>query len=199
MLGGRNLSLSTAIPSPGTVVRRWAPLIAVVAVAALVFTVIGWSDGAPATVGPGATEQGQGADVGEKTPVYWPWEETQLWSVPTPAPTRVSTALATPTLLPAAAASYVINPATAGNASVRWTFEETTAAPLSTEFELKFTDGLSRAAVSITVYLETRPTAPTAAVTFILYWDAGTFAPAGITVQTMQVLVQTCTSIGHCP
>jgi hypothetical protein len=179
--------------------RSWLGLAAVVAAVALAVTAIGWSAAVPATIGPGSTEQGQGADVGEKTTTYWLWQAAQLWHVPTPVPVKLSTTVTTPTLLAAAASSYVINPATAANTSVRWTFEETTAAPTSTELELRFTDGLTRAAVVITVYLETRTTPPVAPLTFLIYWDAGAYAPSGITVQTMQVLVQACTSVGHCP
>jgi hypothetical protein len=177
----------------------WAVWAAALAALSLTATVVGWTEGAPATIGPGTTETAQGADVGEKTPAYWLWEATQLWHIPKPTPTALSTTPALPTLLTAASGSYDINSATAGNTSVRWSFQETTAAPRSTELELRFTDGLSHNAAVLTVYIETRATAPTVALTFLLYWDAGTFAPAGITVQTMQVLVQGCPSVGHCP
>jgi len=164
----------------------------------LTSTVVGWSFAAPATVGPGATEHGQGADVGERTPAYWVWEAAQILAMPAP-PALLSTSSAAPTVLPAASTSYRMNPATAGNTSVRWEFHETTATPTSTELELRFTDGLTRAATTITVYLETQPTALGATLTFFVYWDAGAFGTSGVTVQTMQVNVLVCTGIGHCP
>ncbi len=171
-----------------------------VAVGLLVsFVWFGLGGAAPATVGPGATEQGQGADVGEATPTYWVWASTQIWHIPTPVPGAASVTAAIPTLLPVTSASYRINPSTAGNVSVRWSFTESTTGSLATELELRFTDGLSRPAVLETVYLETQATHPTAALTFTLYWDAGSFGPSGVTIQTMQVDVLVCTSVGHCP
>jgi hypothetical protein len=172
---------------------------AVVAGTLLAATFLGWGFAAPATIGSGTPEQAQGADVGEKTPTYWVWEGTQRWMIPTPVPALLSSVVTVPTVLPATAATYAINAATAANTSVRWTFQETVAAPTSTELELRFTAGLSRAAVTITVYLETRSTGLTGALLFTLFWDAGPFAPTGITVQTMQVTVQACASVGHCP
>jgi hypothetical protein len=179
--------------------HRGAVGVALFAALLLSSGVIGWTLGAPATVGPGTTEQAQGVDVGEQTPAYWVWEAAQIWSIPAPLPTLLSTVSGTPTLLPAASGNLRINPATAGNTSVRWGFTETTSAPGSTELELRFTDGLTRAAVMITVYLETRPGALAAALSFFTYWDAGSFGPTGITVQTLQVDVLVCTGIGHCP
>jgi hypothetical protein len=104
-----------------------------------------------------------------------------------------------PTLLSAASGSYRIDAATAGNTSVRWEFQETTGVPGSTELELRFTDGLTRAASSITVYLESRAGTLGAPLTFYLYWDAGAFGPTGVTVETMHVDVLVCAGIGHCP
>jgi hypothetical protein len=177
---------------------RWVGVaLAVVALVALLS--VGWSLGAPATIGPGSTEQGQGADVGEQTPGYWAWEAAQIWNIPSPVPGAVSGTSTAPTVLPAATASFRIDPAKAGNVSVRWEFQETTAAPVSTELELRFTDGLSQTAVHVTVYLETRAAAIGAALVFYLYWDAGAYGPSGVNVQTMQVTVLVCTAVGHCP
>jgi hypothetical protein len=178
---------------------RFGPGIFLVLSLILASTVVGWSLGAPATVGPGTTEQGQGADVGEQTPAYWEWEAAQIWSMPTPVPGLVSTSSPAPTVLAATSSSYRINSATAGNTSVRWEFLEKTTAPSSTELELRFTDGLTRSATSTTVYLETGPGTLGAQLTFFLYWDAGSFGPSGVTIQTMHVDVLVCTGIGHCP
>ncbi|MGA8275884.1 MAG: hypothetical protein WB789_10200 [Thermoplasmata archaeon] len=173
--------------------------ILVVLALVLASTVAGWSLGAPASVGPGTAEQGQGADVGEQSPAYWGWEAAQIWGMPAPVPTLLSTGSSAPTVLAAASSSYRINSATAANTSVRWEFLETTAAPGSTELELRFVDGLTRAASSVTVYLETRPGTLAVDLTFLIYWDAGAFGPSGVTVQTMHVTVLVCTGIGRCP
>ncbi|MGP8072212.1 MAG: hypothetical protein ACLPZM_03675 [Thermoplasmata archaeon] len=160
---------------------------------------VGTGVAAPATIGPGPAETGQGADIGQASLAYWVWQATQLWAIPTPVPTTLSTTATTPTVLSATASSYTINAATAKDQSVRWEFEETTTAPASTELELRFLDGLTRTAVAVRIYLETRATAPAAALDFLLYWDAGAFAPGAVTIATMQVDVLACTSVGHCP
>ncbi|MGA8664959.1 MAG: hypothetical protein WB809_07860 [Thermoplasmata archaeon] len=164
-----------------------------------VVLLIGAGIAAPAQLTTGPVETGQGADVGQQGLVYWVWLATQLWGIPTPAPTVLSTAVGAPTLLPAAGASFTINAATSTDPSVRWEFQETTAAPVSTELELRFLDGLTHAAVAIRVYLETRATPPLAVLDFYLYWDAGTFAPGAVTVATMQVDVLACSAVGTCP
>jgi hypothetical protein len=179
-------------------VRFVAALLLLVAVVAT-FALVAGSLGAPATVGPGTPEVAQGADVGEQTPAYWAWEAAQIWNIPSALPTALSTVARTPTVLAAATSSYRINPSVAGNASVRWEFLETTTAPGSTELELRFTDGLTRPAATITVYLETRPGTLFAALDYFVYWDAGAFGPSGVTVQTMHVVVLVCTSVGICP
>lgn len=196
---GVSLSVPSSRPARVASTRRWVVVSVSVTALLLAVTFVGWTQAAPATVGPGTTEQGQGADVGERTTAYWLWEGAQLWHIPNPSPSVLSTTATLPTVLPAGSGTFSINAATATNTSVRWTFEETTAAPPSTELELRFIDGLTRTAAIITVYLETRTTAPTAPLAFILYWDAGAFAPTGITIQTMQVTVQACSSLGHCP
>ncbi|MCI4366052.1 MAG: hypothetical protein L3K10_08390 [Thermoplasmata archaeon] len=162
-------------------------------------TLVGWSTAAPSAVLQGPPEQGEGADVGESTPGYWLWQATQVWHVPNPVPPLLSSNPLLPTVLPGTAASDTLNPATAGNSSVRWTFSETTTVSPSKELELRFTDGLARPATLVTVYLETQLFPPLAPLAYTLYWDAGPFGPTGITVETMQVDVLVCTSIGVCP
>lgn len=186
-------------PTPAAASRGPWAWWGVVAATLLIGAFCGGVLGAGSQIGPGTTEQAQGADVGEAGPTYWVWAATQLDVVPTPVPGAVSTAVAAPTLLPTASTSYRIDAATAGNTSVRWEFTEETTAPKSTELELRFTAGLSKTAAHITVYFETRPTAPTAALIFYAYWDAGAFSPASLSIETMQVDVLVCTAIGVCP
>jgi hypothetical protein len=154
---------------------------------------------APAQVTYGATEQGGGADAGATVLTYWTWAATQIWGMPAPLPTAASNKVAAPTVLPAAGTSYRTGPATSGNTSVRWEFSETTAAPGGKEIELRFTVGLSAASVSFRLYIETQGAPPTTAQTYYFYWDASTFAPARLTVETMQVTALACTAIGVCP
>ena len=157
----------------------------------------GW--GAPAQILPGPTETGGGADVGEQGLAYWVWEATQVWKLPATVPPALSATAGTPTRLPPAGSSFTINPASSGATGVRWEFEETTAAPVSTELELRFIDGLSGPAVDRTVYLETQTAVPRGGLVFYLFWDAGTGTPSAITIDTMQVAVLACPAVGNCP
>jgi hypothetical protein len=179
--------------------RRQIALFAGLAAALLVSVALGSVLAASATFTAGSAEQGQGAYVSESGQTYWAWRATQLLTVPTPVPGAVSLLAAHPTVLPAASTDYMIDHGTVGNTSVRWEFREATTAPVSTELELRFTDGLSNTAVKITGYVETRATALFFAVLFYFYWDAGTFAPTSVTVETMQATVLVCASVGVCP
>jgi len=168
---------------------------AVVAIAAL----LGATLAAPATVTSGTPEQGLGGYVGDQTPAYWPWESTYLLTIPTPVPGQVSVTVGAPTVLAARSESFTINAATAGATALRWVFDQATTVPHLTELELRFVSGLTTPAVTITVYVETRGLAPPGIFTYTFYWDAGTFAPSGITVESMVATVLACTSVGHCP
>lgn len=201
MFRGGGMSVTGPSRTASSVGRRlgWLAGTSGVAGILVVSILIGTGVAAPAQLVQGPFETGQGADVGQQSIAYWVWQATQLWGIPTPVPTALSAIVTAPTVLPAVAASFTINTATATNQSVRWTFQETTAAPISTELELRFLDGLTHAAVSLRVYLETRGTVLLGALTFELYWDAGTFAPGAVTVETMQVDVLACASVGLCP
>ncbi len=147
----------------------------------------------------GATETGGGAYVSEAPLAFWEWHETALTAVPDPAPALVSVTEAEPTRLALFGGSYAINAPTAGQTAVAWTFDETTAAPRSTELVLTFANGLSGATTPISVYVETGARAPAGTLAFVFYWDAGTFAPAGLDIETMQATTEQCAAIGNCP
>jgi hypothetical protein len=147
----------------------------------------------------GPVESGQGTDVGEQGLAYWVWEATQLNTVPTPAPAVLSTNPAAPTLLAFGGRNYAIGAVTAGAQGVRFEFQEQTTAPRSTELELRFVVGVSAAAVTIKVYVETRPFAPIRVLTYYLYWNPGTFPPTQLTIATEQATALACTAVGTCP
>ncbi len=175
---------------------RWAGVAAVVLVGSMA---LGSVLGASALFGPGSTEDGQGAYVSESTPAYWTWQETLRGTIPAPVPAAVSLAAHVPTLLPALATAYRLAPATAGNNSVRWVFQEATTTPRLTELELRFTVGVAGSTVKITAYVESATTVLGAALDFTFYWDAGTAGPTAVTVATMQATVLVCTAVGVCP
>jgi hypothetical protein len=179
--------------------RRWVVTFAFAATALFVALALGSVLAASATFGLGKSEEGQGAYVGETGLTYWQWRANAVDTIPTPVPGAVSHVVTAPTVLAGASTSYMINTGKVGNTSVRWEFRETAAAPLSREIELRFTDGLTAIAVKITAYIETRATGIFGPILFYFYWDAGTFAPGSVTVESMQVVALVCSAVGVCP
>ena len=177
----------------------WGLTVGAISIAAILGIVGGFTLGAATQVTQGTTENSQGAFVSQASQTYWLWHATILVAIPVPVPAAASTTVTAPTVLPAGGTSYTINPSTAGAESVRWQFAEQTTAPASTELEFRFVAGLNGPSSSIRIYLETQALAPFAAVTYFLYWDAGAFPPTSLTIETMQVTVLVCTSVGHCP
>jgi len=177
----------------------WGLSLAAVAVAAILGIVGGFTLGAATQVTQGPVENSQGAFVAQQGTAYWTWHATILTVIPTPAPGLASGTVGAPTRLPAGGASYVIGPSTAGAEAVRWQFTEGTTTPASTELEFRFVAGLSGPSSAIRVYLETQAAIPGFATTYFLYWDAGTFPPASLTIETMQVTVLACSAVGTCP
>ena len=183
---------------------RWrsprSATIALLVAIALTVTTFGVAAGLSTQVSLGNPETGQGSFVTEHPLPYWTWQATQLGTIPARVPGAASVVVRTPTVLPfRGGRSYTINGGLAGQTSVLWTFQQTTAAPRSTELVITFVDGLSSAASTINIYVETNARAPGATYAFTFYWDAGTFAPGSLEIETMTATVQACTAIGTCP
>lgn len=174
-------------------------LFAFAAVCSLGGAVLGGVAGASTNVTSGIAEQGAGMDVGQQSLTYWIWESVHFEVIPPRVPPAASTVAGAPTVLPRVGASYVLGPSTPGDSAFRWVFEEGAGAPQSTELELRFVAGTTNPAVHITIYVETQAIAPLGAPTYRFYWDAGTASPSSITVETLQVTVLVCASVGHCP
>jgi len=144
-------------------------------------------------------ETGSGTSVGGNNLAYWTQADADNLSTVPAGTTALSTAVGTPTTLAAAATTYTINAATTGHAAVRWNFTESTSAPTSTEFEetFKVVTGAADTVTIVTVYAETRATAPGAAVIFTILYDVGsTTAPI---LDSVLEITQQCSSVGHCP
>ena len=176
--------------------RVW---IAFVVSAATAGVVVGGVLGVSTQVALGPNENGQGAYVSEAGLAYWSWEQTHVGPIPNPVPPRVSLAKAAPSILPAGATRYAMNPAARGQPSVEWSFQEGTTTPPRTELEIRFVDGLSQPAAAFTVYVESQNAIPGGPVVFNFYWASPPFPPAFFTIETMQSSVLVCTAIGVCP
>ncbi|MFZ1024217.1 MAG: hypothetical protein WAN87_08785, partial [Thermoplasmata archaeon] len=166
---------------------------------ALTATVIGGVLGASTQFAAGPTESGEGAYVAQTGLAYWSWEQTHVGAIPNPIPARVSVAEAAPTVLPRATAGYTINPAVVGQASVEWSFQESTATPARTELEIRFVDGISQPASSVTIYVESQNAIPAGAVVYEFYWASPAYPPAFLLIESMQASVFVCSAIGACP
>lgn len=173
-------------------------LLAPLAGAVAVLAALGLAAGVATQITYGS-ETAQGAAVTEPTLAYWTWHETAVGTIPDPVPARVSAAEATPTVLPRGPRSYTINAATADDPAVAWTFDLQTTAPRSTELMLTFVDGLSAPVTTVVVYVETPARDPLLAVAITMYWDAGTFAPGQLVIETMTATAAVCTAVGNCP
>jgi hypothetical protein len=172
---------------------------AVASAVLLTTSLLGGVIGAATTLLLGPSEQGQGAYESEQTPTYWGWVATVIQAIPAVVPSAASTNVGAPTVLPRPGSSYVIDPSTAGDPAVVWQFLEGPTTPPSTELEVRFVATLGQPTIIITVYLETQTVIPPRTPGYDLYWDAGTFAPATITVDAMRVTVLACSSLGTCP
>jgi hypothetical protein len=171
----------------------------VVLIVAAVFASLGIAAAVGTQITPGPTETGQGAYVTEHALPYWVWHETALTTIPPFVPGRVSTTVTAPSVLPRGAASYTINAGVAGQTAIAWTFDETAGAPRLTEIAITFLDGLTPPATSVTIYVETNFAAPPGTVAYVFYWDAGTFTPGGLDIETMTATALACPAIGTCP
>ncbi|MCI4363884.1 MAG: hypothetical protein L3K13_06255 [Thermoplasmata archaeon] len=176
--------------------RRWPALGGIVL---LLGVLLGYSAAGSLTV-LHANETGEGAYAAETTVNGWTWLGVSYWTVPNPAPTQLSHTVGTPTVLGGASASYSVNAATAGHAALSWNYTEQALLPISTEFEFTFKVGTSALpSVSIVkAYIETQ-FLHLFALNFDLFFDLGTGSSTSLPIDTIQLTVQQCSSIGTCP
>jgi len=178
--------------------RRTVWIATAVAMAAVIG---GWTVAASFSVQNGNTETGGGAYHGTSALTYWTESSVGVGSQPSPLPTALSTTVATPTVLAAAAANYAVNAPTATDVVHFWKFTESAGAPVSTELELQFTvsTGAVPVITQVTAYVETQATSPGAAIVFVLYYDLGSPSAGTITLNSVTEISQGCTAVGTCP
>jgi len=141
-----------------------------------------------------------GSEVSE-TNLGW-WTEWGLYTgtIPATVPPAGGSTAATPVVLAGTDTSYTIGTAVAGHQAVVFVFNESTAAPASTEIEIAFTVGIGGAAsTTTTVYMESQATIPTASLTFDFYFDSGTTTATAIIVTSLGQVSQSCSAVGSCP
>lgn len=146
------------------------------------------------------SETGQGVYASQSTVNGWTFLGLSRWSVPTPAPARLSSTVGAPTVLGGASGSYAMNAPTAGDPAVSWNYTEAALLPISTEYEFTVKVGTSGTGGTTTlkVYAETQLLHLTA-LSWEFFYDLGTGSSTALPIDTIQITVQTCTSIGTCP
>jgi hypothetical protein len=122
--------------------------------------------------------------------------------IPTPPPATVlSQTQATPTVLPASSTNFTLTASTAGDIALDWSYNETNAVAVNTEFELQFlvhyTSGGTPTTFRLTVFIESQSTKPATNVTFDIFWDTG--ATTGIVFTDESDVIQHCAAVNKCP
>ena len=150
---------------------------------------------AAVTIKSGSPNLGTGNHGSGSILAWWTLTGFVVTTIPSTVPSAASTAVGSPTILPAAGTSYVANTATAGHTALEFQIQETTSAPASTEVEISFTVTVGSTTTTVTVFVESQASPPTSAQTFNFYYDAGT----GTTIKNEQEVGQVCSSVGTCP
>lgn len=184
---------------PRSARRRWrlsAPAVFVVGVLALSAVVAG-----AAFQVTHSSETASGTQNAADFLTHFPTVGTAFTATPLPVPALLSSTAGAPTLLPAAAASWMLNTGVAGHEAWDWGFSETVGIATSTEIELRFQVtyevGATTLSYSATAYVETQAAAIGANLAFTVYWDGG--ATTGVTVLSQLEISQVCGSVGACP
>lgn len=145
-------------------------------------------------------ETAQGVYASQSTVTGWTFLGLSRGTIPTPAPSRLSSTVGSPTVLAGASGAYTVNGATAGDPAVSWNYTEATLLPVSTEYEFTVKVGTASlgSTTTLKVYAETQ-TIHLSALNWELFFDLGTGSSTALPIDTLQITVQTCTSIGLCP
>jgi hypothetical protein len=130
------------------------------------------------------------------------WTETAVAELTNPGgTTTVSTAVGTPTRLSAGTTNYLLDTGATGDNSVVFNFTEQTNVTHNVEIELTFTVGTQTGStVTVTAYVETQATVPTAPVAYSFYYDLGTTAGTStVLISVADQTSQACSHVGTCP
>jgi hypothetical protein len=153
------------------------------------------------TFGPGRVESALGEHHAAAAPGQWVMVSVLPATTPVPAPRQLSHTVTAPTRLSRFARSYLLDPGTAGNFALEWTFNETNPATANQEWEVAFYAGYTSGGVphafSTSVYFETQAASPAATLLFTLVWDSG--ATTGIVISSELEVAQPCSAVGTCP
>lgn len=131
----------------------------------------------------------------------WQTTTAQPALTPAPLPALLSLVAATPTPLPAGAATYLLGAGTVGHEALEWQFTEEVGLATGLEIELGFQihDTIAGVAhtATITAYLETSAAPVGAAHVYSLYFDST--AITGVVFVSEYELAQGCAAVGACP
>jgi hypothetical protein len=177
--------------------RRFWTLVTVLA--ALLFSVSAVA--AAMVISNSRLEVAEGTEHLGQAPSTWTFVSASLGATPTPAPVRVSLAVAAPTRLPLTTAQYLVNRGASGRTAGAWAFNESTKVAANQEWvinlQVHYTRGGVARVFATAIYIETQATAPAGTLTMTFYWDGGPFA--GVVLNSEFELSQPCPAIGNCP
>lgn len=195
---------STAVsPRPVPLVmssRRRRRVAAITLAAVLLLGAVGYAFGAATVAHLSQTANGESVTTTSLT--YWYLRSLATTTIPGTVPTLVSTAVASPTLLPGSGGSYRINAATAGDPAVVAGIKETNAALTNAELELVITVSIGGTPATSTIhaYVKTQGMAPgPAGFVYLFYFDSGTISFSGATITSVTETNYHCSSVGSCP
>jgi hypothetical protein len=151
------------------------------------------------TVTDGAALAGGGQYHATNAIAWWTESDVGVSIQPTPLPATLSAVVGTPTVLAAAATSYGVNAAVAGDIGQYWKFLEAAGAAASTEVELAFTVSTGAGITTLTVYVETQAAPPAGGATFSFFFDLGAASAGTITLNSVTEIAQQCSAVGTCP
>lgn len=181
-------------------VRGRLPLLYVALALALAFGV-GLATAVGITITTGAAETGGAGSTHPGVWLSW-WDQTDaIERINTPAtpPTLISTTEGTPTVLPSASASYMINAGTAGHTALAWVINETPGISTNRELMLTFTvsTGGGPTITTIVAYVQMQGGSPATNWVYTFYWDSG--SGSAISLNYMEEFSQRCSGgAGSC-
>ena len=167
---------------------------------ALVASGIGLAAGSTLKISKGTVERGQGTGVGFSGVGSW-WSFEKVTSGVVAGVARLGNlSAAAPSVLPAnGSVDLLLANGTAGASAEIWTFFASTAAPRSTELELRFGLSGSSGSATATLYVEVGPAGVASTVTVRLYLPTTGGSPSVLTTTAVAADSFGCAAVGSCP
>ena len=170
-------------------------------VVALSLVVPGVVVGAGLKVTKGTAERARGLYLAANDLGTW-WVATKfaVMTVPATVPPLASALNGSPTMLPNGTTSLVAANATSGATAIAWSFSLTSAAPLSSEIELRLNVSIAAGpTLHLIIFLVTNASAVSGTATVRLFVPTSGVMPSQTDLESSTVRSLACTAVGSCP